>query len=127
MNDICEEMCCYPRKQGLPLDAARHSGISALRFRNGARSLRHLCLYGDLQRGPWTRCRTTPRKHKELTGLGRRCRATFGSPISIVDCDSKLQMLGVLMADIFSTHLEDLHRSVYVNDFNMFNRIYSNT
>ena len=35
----------------------------------------------------------------------------------------KAQMLGIPMADIFST-MKTFTGSVYVNDFNMFNRIY---
>ena len=58
----------------------------------------------------------------ELTGLSTSMQNDIPQLYYDVDRD-KAQMLGVPMADIFST-MKTFTGSVYVNDFNMFNRIY---
>ncbi len=61
-------------------------------------------------------------KRKELTGLS--CALQKDIPQLYFDVDrDKAQFLGVPLADIFST-LKAFTGSIYVNDFNMFNRIY---
>ncbi len=59
---------------------------------------------------------------KELTGLASSAPKDIPQLYFDVDRD-KTQLLGVPMADVFST-LKSLTGSVYINDFNMFNRIY---
>ncbi|MDO4164746.1 MAG: multidrug efflux RND transporter permease subunit [Bacteroides sp.] len=59
---------------------------------------------------------------KELTGLSSSLQSEIPQLYFDVDRD-KVKMLGVPLADVFST-MKAYTGSVYVNDFNMFNRIY---
>ena len=61
-------------------------------------------------------------KHKDLTGLSSSLQSEIPQLYFDVDRD-KVKMLGVPLADVFST-MKAYTGSVYVNDFNMFNRIY---
>ena len=58
----------------------------------------------------------------ELTGLSSSMQGDIPQLYFDVDRD-KAQLLGVSMSDIFST-MKAFTGSIYVNDFNMFNRIY---
>ena len=62
------------------------------------------------------------RKYKELAGLSSSLQSEIPQLYFDVDRD-KVKMLGVPLADVFST-MKAYTGSVYVNDFNMFNRIY---
>ena len=77
--------------------------------------------YNDLQRAVDTLMHYAAQR-KELTGLSSSIQNDIPQLYFDVDRD-KAQMLGVPMADIFST-VKTFTGSVYVNDFNMFNRIY---
>ena len=59
---------------------------------------------------------------KELSGLSSSLQAEIPQLYFDVDRD-KVKMLGVPMADVFNT-MKAYTGSIYVNDFNMFNRIY---
>ena len=61
-------------------------------------------------------------KNKALTGLSSSLQSEIPQLYFDVDRD-KVKMLGVPLADVFST-MKAYTGSVYVNDFNMFNRIY---
>ena len=61
-------------------------------------------------------------QRKEIAGLSSSLQAEIPQLYFDVDRD-KAQMAGVPMTDIFST-MKAYTGSVYVNDFNMFNRIY---
>ena len=61
-------------------------------------------------------------QRKELTGLSSSLQSEIPQLYFDVDRD-KARILGVPMTDIFST-MKAYTGSVYVNDFNMFNRIY---
>ena len=61
-------------------------------------------------------------QRKEISGLSSSIQNDIPQLYFDVDRD-KAQMLGVKIADIFST-LKTFTGSIYVNDFNMFNRIY---
>lgn len=61
-------------------------------------------------------------QHKELTGLSSSLQPDIPQLYFDVDRD-KVKLLGVPLADVFST-MKAYTGSVYVNDFNMFNRIY---
>ena len=61
-------------------------------------------------------------RNKELTGLSSSLQSEIPQLYFDVDRD-KVKMLGVPLADVFST-MKAYTGSVYVNDFNMFNRIY---
>lgn len=61
-------------------------------------------------------------KRKELTGLSSGMQTDI--PQLYFDADrDKIQLLGLSMADVFST-LKAFTGAIYVNDFNMYNRIY---
>ena len=60
--------------------------------------------------------------HKEIAGLSSSLQAEIPQLYFDVDRD-KVKLSGVPMADVFST-MKTYTGSVYVNDFNMFNRIY---
>lgn len=60
--------------------------------------------------------------HKEIAGLSSSLQAEIPQLYFDVDRD-KVKLAGVPMADVFST-MKTYTGSVYVNDFNMFNRIY---
>ena len=60
--------------------------------------------------------------HKEITGLSSSLQAEIPQLYFDVDRD-KVKLSGVPMSDVFST-MKTYTGSVYVNDFNMFNRIY---
>ena len=61
-------------------------------------------------------------KRKEMAGLSSSLQAEIPQLYFDVDHD-KVKLSGVPMADVFST-IKAYTGSVYVNDFNMFNRIY---
>ena len=61
-------------------------------------------------------------QRKELAGVSSNMQADIPQLYLDVDRD-KAQLLGVSMSDIFST-MKAFTGSVYVNDFNMFNRVY---
>ena len=61
-------------------------------------------------------------RRPELAGLSSSMQSDIPQLYYDVDRD-KAQLLGVSMSDVFST-LKTFTGSVYVNDFNMFNRIY---
>ena len=61
-------------------------------------------------------------QRKEITGLSSSLQADIPQLYFDVDRD-KVKLLGVPLADVFST-MKAYTGSVYVNDFNMFNRIY---
>ena len=61
-------------------------------------------------------------KRKELSGLSSALQADIPQLYFDVDRD-KVKFAGVPLADVFST-MKAYTGSVYVNDFNMFNRIY---
>ena len=77
--------------------------------------------YTDLQQAVDTLMYYAERR-PELAGLSSSMQSDIPQLYFDVDRD-KAQMLGVPMADIFST-MKTFTGSVYVNDFNMFNRIY---
>ncbi len=109
------------REQGLPLDAAGDSRTGAVgRFRDGARGARQHDLrraatggrYADVLR----------RADARATGLSSSMQGDIPQLYFDVDRD-KAQLLGVSMSDVFST-MKAFTGSIYVNDFNLFNRIY---
>lgn len=61
-------------------------------------------------------------RRKELSGLSSSLQQDIPQLYFDVDRD-KVKLLGVPLADVFST-MKAFTGSVYVNDFNMFNRIY---
>ncbi len=77
--------------------------------------------YQDLQNASDTLLYYASRR-KELTGLSSGMQKDI--PQLYFDADrDKIQLLGLSMADVFST-LKAFTGAIYVNDFNMYNRIY---
>ncbi len=79
------------------------------------------CTYEQLQAAKDTLMYYASQR-KELTGLSSNMQSDIPQLYFDVDRD-KTQLLGVPVADVFST-LKAFTGSVYINDFNMFNRIY---
>ncbi|MGM9763042.1 MAG: efflux RND transporter permease subunit [Candidatus Cryptobacteroides sp.] len=77
--------------------------------------------YEDLQRATDTLLAIASQR-KELAGLSSSMQSDIPQLYFDVDRD-KVKLLGVPVADVFST-LKAFTGSVYINDFNMFNRIY---
>ncbi len=77
--------------------------------------------YEDLQQAADTLLRIAA-QHKEFTGLSSSLQQDVPQFYFDVDKD-KTRLLGVPVADVFST-IKAFTGSLYVNDFNMFNRIY---
>ena len=77
--------------------------------------------YSELQQAVDTLMRYAVRR-PELTGLASSMQGDIPQLYFDVDRD-KAQLLGVSMSDIFST-MKAFTGSIYVNDFNLFNRIY---
>ena len=77
--------------------------------------------YAELQRAVDTLMHYAAQR-PELTGLSSSMQGDIPQLYFDVDRD-KAQLLGVSMSDIFST-MKAFTGSIYVNDFNMFNRIY---
>ncbi len=77
--------------------------------------------YEDLQAAADTLLLYASQK-KELTGLASGMQKNI--PQLYFDADrDKIQLLGVPLSDVFST-LKAFTGSIYVNDFNMYNRVY---
>ena len=77
--------------------------------------------YAELQRAVDTLMHYAAQR-PEFTGLSSSMQGDIPQLYFDVDRD-KAQLLGVSMSDIFST-MKAFTGSIYVNDFNMFNRIY---
>ncbi len=123
MKRVRDELSRYPESKGLPLDAARHSGTGRLgRVRNGARSPRGCRLCRSAAGGGYVDalCRAAARVYG--WGWPLRCKPTFRSFISTWTA-TKRSWSGFRCPISFST-MKAFTGSIYVNDFNMFNRIY---
>lgn len=121
MNDVREEFFKYPEAQaflstppvipglgtsgGFELQLEARNGAT---FENLAAASDTLLKYAALE--------------KSLTGVSSSLQAEIPQLYFDVDRD-KAQLLGIPLADIFST-MKAYTGSVYVNDFNMFNRVY---
>ena len=77
--------------------------------------------YADLQAAVDT-LKVYAEKAKAVSGLSTSMQSDIPQLYFDVDRD-KAQLQGVNMADIFAT-MKAFTGSVYINDFNMFNRIY---
>lgn len=121
MNDVRKEFFKYPEAQaflstppvipglgtsgGFELQLEARNGAT---FENLAAASDTLLKYAALE--------------KSLTGVSSSLQAEIPQLYFDVDRD-KAQLLGIPLADIFST-MKAYTGSVYVNDFNMFNRVY---
>lgn len=121
MNGIREEMRRYPESKVYLSTPPVIPGLGASGGFELVLEARGNASYSDLQHAVDTLLHYAS-KRKELTGLSASMQNDIPQLYFDVDRD-KAQMLGVPMADIFST-MKTFTGSVYVNDFNLFNRIY---
>ena len=112
MEEIREELKKYPESKVYLSTPPVIPGLGSSGGFEMVLEARSDASYADLQRAADTLLYYASQR-KEISGLSS----------SIQNDRDKAQMLGVKIADIFST-LKTFTGSIYVNDFNMFNRIY---
>ena len=121
MSDVRRELEQYPESKAYLSTPPVIPGLGASGGFEMVLEARGDASYNDLQRAVDTLMHYASLR-KELTGLSSSIQNDIPQLYFDVDRD-KAQMLGVPMSDIFST-VKTFTGSVYVNDFNMFNRIY---
>ena len=121
MEEIREELKKYPESKVYLSTPPVIPGLGASGGFEMVLEARSDASYADLQRAADTLLYYASQR-KEISGLSSSIQNDIPQLYFDVDRD-KAQMLGVKIADIFST-LKTFTGSIYVNDFNMFNRIY---
>lgn len=121
MEDIREELKKYPESKVYLSTPPVIPGLGSSGGFEMVLEARSDASYADLQRAADTLLYYASQR-KEISGLSSSIQNDIPQLYFDVDRD-KAQMLGVKIADIFST-LKTFTGSIYVNDFNMFNRIY---
>ena len=121
MEDIREELKKYPESKVYLSTPPVIPGLGSSGGFEMVLEARSDASYADLQRAADTLLYYASQR-KEISGLSSSIQNDIPPLYFDVDRD-KAQMLGVKIADIFST-LKTFTGSIYVNDFNMFNRIY---
>ena len=121
MEDIREELKKYPESKVYLSTPPVIPGLGSSGGFEMVLEARSDASYADLQRAADTLLYYASQR-KEISGLSSSIQNDIPQLYFDVDRD-KAQMLGVKIADIFST-LKTFTGSLYVNDFNMFNRIY---
>lgn len=121
MEEIREELKKYPESKVYLSTPPVIPGLGSSGGFEMVLEARSDASYADLQRAADTLLYYTSQR-KEISGLSSSIQNDIPQLYFDVDRD-KAQMLGVKIADIFST-LKTFTGSIYVNDFNMFNRIY---
>lgn len=121
MEDIREELKKYPESKVYLSTPPVIPGLGSSGGFEMVLEARSDASYADLQRAADTLLYYDSQR-KEISGLSSSIQNDIPQLYFDVDRD-KAQMLGVKIADIFST-LKTFTGSIYVNDFNMFNRIY---
>ena len=121
MEDIREELKKYPESKVSLSTPPVIPGLGSSGGFEMVLEARSDASYADLQRAADTLLYYASQR-KEISGLSSSIQNDIPQLYFDVDRD-KAQMLGVKIADIFST-LKTFTGSIYVNDFNMFNRIY---
>ena len=121
MEEIREELKKYPESKVYLSTPPVIPGLGSSGGFEMVLEARSDASYADLQRAADTLLYYASQR-KEISGLSSSIQNDIPQLYFDVDRD-KAQMLGVKIADIFST-LKTFTGSVYVNDFNMFNRIY---
>lgn len=121
MEEIREELKKYPESKIYLSTPPVIPGLGSSGGFEMVLEARSDASYADLQRAADTLLYYASQR-KEISGLSSSIQNDI--PQLYFDVDrNKAQMLGVKIADIFST-LKTFTGSIYVNDFNMFNRIY---
>ena len=121
MEEIREELKKYPESKVYLSTPPVIPGLGSSGGFEMVLEARSDASYADLQRAANTLLYYASQR-KEISGLSSSIQNDIPQLYFDVDRD-KAQMLGVKIADIFST-LKTFTGSIYVNDFNMFNRIY---
>lgn len=121
MEEIREELKKYPESKVYLSTPPVIPGLGSSGGFEIVLEARSDASYADLQRAADTLLYYASQR-KEISGLSSSIQNDIPQLYFDVDRD-KAQMLGVKIADIFST-LKTFTGSIYVNDFNMFNRIY---
>ena len=121
MEEIREELKKYPESKVYLNTPPVIPGLGSSGGFEMVLEARSDASYADLQRAADTLLYYASQR-KEISGLSSSIQNDIPQLYFDVDRD-KAQMLGVKIADIFST-LKTFTGSIYVNDFNMFNRIY---
>ena len=121
MEEIREELKKYPESKVYLRTPPVIPGLGSSGGFEMVLEARSDASYADLQRAADTLLYYASQR-KEISGLSSSIQNDIPQLYFDVDRD-KAQMLGVKIADIFST-LKTFTGSIYVNDFNMFNRIY---
>ena len=121
MEEIREELKKYPESKIYLSTPPVIPGLGSSGGFEMVLEARSDASYADLQRAADTLLYYASQR-KEISGLSSSIQNDIPQLYFDVDRD-KAQMLGVKIADIFST-LKTFTGSIYVNDFNMFNRIY---
>lgn len=121
MEEIREELKKYPESKVYLSTPPVIPGLGSSGGFEMVLEARSDASYADLQRAADTLLYYASQR-KEISGLSSSIQNDIPQLYFDVDRD-KAQILGVKIADIFST-LKTFTGSIYVNDFNMFNRIY---
>ena len=121
MEEIREELKKYPESKIYLSTPPVIPGLGSSGGFEMVLEARSDASYADLQRAADTLLYYASQR-TEISGLSSSIQNDIPQLYFDVDRD-KAQMLGVKIADIFST-LKTFTGSIYVNDFNMFNRIY---
>ena len=121
MEEIREELKKYPESKVYLSTPPVIPGLGSSGGFEMVLEARSDASYADLQRAADTLLYYASQR-KEISGLSSSIQNDIPQLYFDVDRD-KAQMLGVKIADIFST-LKTFMGSIHMNDFNMFNRIY---
>ncbi len=121
MQLVRDSLSLYPESQVYISTPAVIPGLGASGGITMALEARGDCSYEQLQEAADTLIYYAQRR-KEFSGVSNAMQKDIPQLYFDVDRD-KAQLLGVPIADIFST-LKAFTGSVYINDFNMYNRIY---
>ena len=118
---VAEELAVYPEAQGYFFPPAIIPGLGTSGGFEMVLEARGDATYDDLARAVDT-LRYYAAESPEFAGLSTSMQSDIPQLFFDVDRD-KAKLRGIPMSDIFST-MKAFTGSVYVNDFNMFNRIY---
>ncbi len=121
MQDIYKDFCTYPECKVYVSTPAVIPGLGTSGGFSMVLEARGDATYEDLKEAADTLLRLASQR-KEFTGLSLSLQQDVPQFYFNVDKD-KTRLLGVPVSDVFST-IKTFTGSLYVNDFNMFNRIY---
>ena len=121
MEETMAELSQYPESKVYLSTPAIIPGLGSSGGFEMVLEARGSATYADLQAAVDT-LKVYAEKAKEVSGLSTSMQSDIPQLYFDVDRD-KAQLQGVNMADIFAT-MKAFTGSVYINDFNMFNRIY---